>query len=761
MSNIFFDARCLQDPQFQYRGIGQHSSSIVRGYSELGDRKLVGLVDKALPELPQNYRDLFHEIRSVAYNEPVGDDWFVQLSPMTHSPLNSARFLSRQARLAAVIVYDFIPHDMPERYLAGVAEKLAYQVQLAWLREYDFYLPISRYSAERLKTICQADEGQLAVTGVAVRDSVVCKAEAVFAEGARKSILVAAGGDSRKNYDAPIVSHARSKKLRSIRARLVIAGISHQPTIERCRQRHYEEGGDPQLLAFLSAPTDAQLGRAYAEAVVTVCPSRIEGFSIPVIEATANGSPVIVSNCAAQKELVPDGEYQFDPDDTARLGAMLERFCFEPARRREAMESQKDIALPFTEAKVAARFWNAIETFARARPPSPPVQRNAKPRILIDTPLPPDQSGIADWAKALLAELALHADCFVASDTPEPNLPPNCTLVGRSTPLSYVSAAYDRVISVVGNSHFHVSAVRNLLRFGAAGILHDARMIDFYYHLFGEARAVAVASEELGSPISRIEVYRWLTDQTRLPTLFLRELVQASRPAIVHSRLTQTLVQELYGLATHYLPFPIYRMLGDADRSPERRARARQPLGLPKARFLISSFGAVIQDKGLAEIVEGLAHLRKLGVDAHLHFVGTGPQPMLDQIDRDRRDLGVVDHVSYEESFVSEDRYREFLSATDAAVQLRKYAFGGLSGGLLDCIAAGIPSVSNAHLAGAMEAPDYVAVVPDNFTGRDIGDALSRVVSGSRPNLEEPRRAFVKDHELGRYSRLLFESLEL
>ncbi len=82
-------------------------------------------------------------------------------------------------------------------------------------------------------------------------------------------------------------------------------------------------------------------------------PSFTEGHSKVLIEAMAAGLPCIASDCAGNRALVKDGEtgLLFEPSDTARLAACLERVLSDPAlgaalgrRAHEAAAREYDLA---------------------------------------------------------------------------------------------------------------------------------------------------------------------------------------------------------------------------------------------------------------------------------------------------------------------------------------------------------------------------------------------------------------------------------
>ncbi len=108
-------------------------------------------------------------------------------------------------------------------------------------------------------------------------------------------------------------------------------------------------------------------------------------------------------------------------------------------------------------------------------------------------------------------------------------------------------------------------------------------------------------------------------------------------------------------------------------------------------------------DKAPEACLWAVQQLRTWGVDAYIAFVGDAPAPIATHLQTLALDLGMADRVTLFDGGVGEDRFRQFLAASNAAIQVRTYGLGGLSGSVLDCIAAGLPTVTNAHLAEAMD----------------------------------------------------------
>jgi glycosyltransferase involved in cell wall biosynthesis len=762
---IYVDARCLQDEAFRWRGVGQHSAALLtHGRSILApvyDTEFVAIIDPALPALNAESRALFDRLKHTGYSPRPMDAWFVQLSPMTHSPIRVARLLECGTGCNAAVVYDFIPHDLPHWYLQDRAVRLSYYNCLCWLKTYDLFLPISDFSGRRLQELLSIPPERIRTTGVAVRDTLI--SPDLPKEQPGRHVLVVAGGDLRKNVECPIVAHARSSVLNEEHVPLLVVGGYAPETETSLRALHQQHGGKPALLQFQPHLSDEELAAIYRRALVTVCPSRIEGFSIPVIEANANGSPVLVSDCEAQKELVPSAEDQFAADDHERLRTLLEAIHRDPLRRQAAIARQAGIARRFTSTAVADRFWQALLEWEKNTPKRPAIGRRAKPTLAFVTPLPPDNSGVAAYSAACLAKLAERAEIHVYSDTVNPRRSPAYASVQPISSIPYLSRKFDGVVSVLGNSHFHIEVHDKLLQHGGACIAHDARMVNFYAGLYGAEWTCRIASRELGRPVSMAEVEAWMQNPGRLPTLFLSEILEAASPTIVHSRLTQQMIRTLYGVDAAYLPFAVYRNLPPSMLTDVARARARKKLRLAKDEVLVVSFGIVGPEKALEECIWAVQMLRSWGVNARLVFAGPAVPALQVNLQQMARNLDIGPFVHIQNDFLSEAAYQDYLLAADAAVQLRTYQLGGLSGSLLDCVAAVLPTVANAHLAKSVETPAFVLPVPDGLSPVLIAERIIEALSAPRfsdANIEQ-RNAFIREHNFDVYADRLMQALSL
>jgi glycosyltransferase involved in cell wall biosynthesis len=181
---------------------------------------------------------------------------------------------------------------------------------------------------------------------------------------------------------------------------------------------------------------------------------------------------------------------------------------------------------------------------------------------------------------------------------------------------------------------------------------------------------------------------------------------------------------------------------------------------------VIATFGFVHPSKAPDDCVRALEVLRRWKIPASLHFVGdigylTDRGAFL--VDLAER-IGIRQYIKFLGNFASEQVYRDYLVGADLAIQLRTYSFGGLSGALLDCAAAGLPTVANASLARAVGVPSgYTRSIPDSISPLLLAEALAELVESGVTTVraDSERREFSERRSFKVYSKLLCEALHL
>jgi glycosyltransferase involved in cell wall biosynthesis len=98
--------------------------------------------------------------------------------------------------------------------------------------------------------------------------------------------------------------------------RLVVAGPEKEPELARALR-----DGGAEVRGWVE---QAELAELYRCAAALVLPSRFEGFGIPVLEAMASGTPVVLSNDPALREVAGDaGSYAESGDLVGAVGRVL------------------------------------------------------------------------------------------------------------------------------------------------------------------------------------------------------------------------------------------------------------------------------------------------------------------------------------------------------------------------------------------------------------------------------------------------------
>ena len=108
--------------------------------------------------------------------------------------------------------------------------------------------------------------------------------------------------DPRKGLD--LLLRALKKVLERVEAVLLVVGKGDQTEVRKLANSL----GISRNVIFAGFIDDATLKKCYALCDMYVCPSRLEGFGLTVLEAMAAGKPVIATKAGAVLELVKNGE---------------------------------------------------------------------------------------------------------------------------------------------------------------------------------------------------------------------------------------------------------------------------------------------------------------------------------------------------------------------------------------------------------------------------------------------------------------------
>jgi glycosyltransferase involved in cell wall biosynthesis len=242
---------------------------------------------------------------------------------LTHYPTIFAPVRRRKPYVA--MVHDLIHLQYPQFFGFGIA--LFYEaVATPMLRGAELLLMSDERTAAACVTLLRVERERCRVVPLGYDPVPFAAPETPPA--ARPFILYAGNHRAHKNlgvlYEAWVALPA------AIGLDLVITG----PDDPAVRKRYLRPGSELRFAGTLSEP---ELVAAYRTASAYVHPALVEGFGLPMLEATVAGTPVIASTGALPSILAPFAS-TFAPHDTLALRATLTDLYANPApyRRRAA-----------------------------------------------------------------------------------------------------------------------------------------------------------------------------------------------------------------------------------------------------------------------------------------------------------------------------------------------------------------------------------------------------------------------------------------
>jgi glycosyltransferase involved in cell wall biosynthesis len=352
-------------------------------------------------------------------------------------------------------------------------------------------------------------------------------------------------------------------------------------------------------------------------------------------------------------------------------------------------------------------------------------------KILWASPLPPVRSGVSDYAVELLPELGARASVRVVAP-PAWRPPENWKLTDtvEIVPHDTVAEADEIPLVHLGNNPHHLWLVDRLDDPRAVAVLHDLVL----HHLLVEVAASSNDSDALGRGLS--EVYGAAGDavaiarslgltHARDPFLMPAwwSFVNKARAVVVHSSWAENAVRRQ---RPH---LPVARVgLAVADPGAVDRTRERALLGLEADEVVLMHLGFLTPEKGLRDVLTGLAAAIRTGVPARLVLVGEGIG--MDAIIAAGEAVGIADRLTAT-GYLARERFPTAPAAADLGVVLRTPSAGETSAAAVRFLACGTPvAVGGVHQF--LEWPEAAAprVTPGPPAPAELARLLAEAASG-------------------------------
>jgi len=662
----------------------------------------------------------------------------------------------------AVTLYDLIPLIYRNQYLSSPAIEAWYQRKIGHMRRAGLWLAISESARhegidwlnlppDKVVNISTAADTHFRPVRLGEDEERALRRRYGLT---RPFVMYTGGIDHRKNIEGLINAYARLPA--TIRKHHQLAVVCSAREIEiRALTRHARHRGlaKDELVMTRFVPDDDLLA-LYNICTAFCFPSWHEGFGLPALEAMQCGAATIGANTSSVPEVIGRADALFDPHDENDMAARLHQVLTDSDYRRSLKKHGLQQARKFSWEETARRAWAAFEAHheegsQQARAAVKPTRRL---RLAYVSPLPPERSGIAAYSAELLPELARHYDIDVIVDQPEVAdswIKVNCPI--RTVEwFDHHAHRYDRILYQFGNSTLHRHMFDLIDCHPGVVVLHDFYLSSIFAHIelqdgrVGFWRGALYRSHGYHAVLESYDAQNPHDVIWKYPANF--PVLQSATGIIVHSDYARRLAQHFYdkGLAEDWTVVPALRSL---PMGSDRQA-ARKELGYKDGDFVVCSFGLTGPIKLSHRLLQAWLS-SKLASRSNCHLVFVGGENESEY----GRDLQrIISESNAKErirvtGFVSPELYQQYLSAADAAVQLRAMSRGETSRAVLDCMAYGLPTIVNAH--GAMiELPENcVVMLPDQFSDKELAAAVEalRANSKRREVLGRQAQAYVKE----------------
>ena len=508
--------------------------------------------------------------------------------------------------------------------------------------------------------------------------------------------------------------------------------------------------------------SDSEMAALLASASLIVVPSFDEGLSLPILEAVSAGTPIVASDIAAHRELIGSGSYLANPADLDSFAAAISKHASNShthVKQKKHLAGHKHVSL---EAAIRGSV-QAQGPYARSILAPKPRELGSRLNIGFATPWAPQKSGVADFSTIIGIELAKLAELTVYTTSDADvlaSLPPGVSVNVKPVEELFANNGeheHDVLVSVVGNSHFHLPFIELTKIAKCVVVAHDTRMNEFYMALrgIGGLQELMLRTDNPVAPMGiDPPIDQQISDMRLLQNAGLWEVARNAQTFVNHSPASRARIALETGVEPVVLTFPNYRTPEFAQITPQLREDAKARLGFDPDRIHLTSLGFIdIRTKMSDLVIESAAWLQQWGYPVSLHLAGSGSEVEVVKLNEQAARAGLVDCEIT--GFLSDEEFRDYLLATDIGIQLRISSLLGVSGPLADLAGFGVPSVASSGLVQDIDAPAFVTAVPEFVSPVMVARSVEHLLKNPVPDSQREilRLEYLESHSPEKYAR--------
>lgn len=336
------------------------------------------------------------------------------------------------------------------------------------------------------------------------------------------------------------------------------------------------------------------------------------------------------------------------------------------------------------------------------------------------SPLPPDASGIADFAEELLPELKKHMELEVFS-----RIPVKSEKLAEGFSLHTIEELEDKelrescdllVYQSGNNVRFHGELLEKFKKYPGVLEIHDFAMHHYLAestYVKGDYEGYVKAMAYCHGKRGEITARKFLAGEGRAPWendalrySVNKYLVDQAVAVITHSDMAKQMIQAV-SRDKPIINIPLHT--ADILEDPAKyRKECRKKLGINQDLLVFGSFGYATRAKRIPEIVEALGmYASQGGMDFHYYIVGK-VEEMDVNIERLAKQLGIGHKVTVT-GFTDLDTFKEYMGACDICFNMRYPTQGESSASLHRILGMGKPVIVS-QIGSFEEYPDDIVI---------------------------------------------------